>query len=261
MSKKIIFFDIDGTISSHRDFTISKRTREAIKEAQNNGHLAVINTGRTFSELDNEILDIGFDGYICGCGTYILYENTLLLHKTISSDLIRDIISDLHKFNIDACLEGVTAIYYNQEVKAAIFNDFKKTHVENNLNVRTWDDPDISFNKFCIHPLQDGDFDSFYNKYNQSFDFINREDAFHEVVPKGYSKATAIDFMCNHLNIPYENTYALGDSNNDYAMLKYVKHSIAMGNASENILKMASFITKDVDEDGVAYALKHYSII
>jgi len=53
----------------------------------------------------------------------------------------------------------------------------------------------------------------------------------------------------------------LGDSSNDLPMLHYVNYSIAMGNSSEEIREMVSFVTKDVDHDGIAYALKHFNII
>ena len=42
-------------------------------------------------------------------------------------------------------------------------------------------------------------------------------------------------------------------------MLEAVKYGIAMGNANDNLKQIADFITLDVDNDGVAYALKQYT--
>ena len=44
-------------------------------------------------------------------------------------------------------------------------------------------------------------------------------------------------------------------------MLEAVKYGIAMGNANENLKQIADFITLDVDNDGVAYALKQYNVL
>jgi Cof subfamily protein (haloacid dehalogenase superfamily) len=121
--------------------------------------------------------------------------------------------------------------------------------------------PDISVDKFCIFPTSIEGFQAFCDKYQNVLDFIDRGEGFFEVIPKGYSKASGIEFLINYLNIPHENTFAIGDSSNDLPMLEYVKHSIAMGNASKVVLDMASFVTKDVDEDGIAFALKHFHII
>ncbi|NRY46482.1 hydroxymethylpyrimidine pyrophosphatase-like HAD family hydrolase [Clostridium beijerinckii] len=44
-------------------------------------------------------------------------------------------------------------------------------------------------------------------------------------------------------------------------MLKYVKNSIAMGNSTPLLFDLVSFVTKDIEDDGIKYALKHYNII
>ena len=44
-------------------------------------------------------------------------------------------------------------------------------------------------------------------------------------------------------------------------MLEYVKNSIAMGNSHPLLFDLVSFVTKDIEEDGISYALKHYNII
>ena len=45
--KKIIFFDIDGTLISDKNYTIPDSTVTALKELKSKGNLAFINTGRT----------------------------------------------------------------------------------------------------------------------------------------------------------------------------------------------------------------------
>lgn len=69
MDKKLIFFDIDGTLIPEGDTEITKSAVEAIKRAQENGHLCFINTGRPIGTVSSNIMDVSFDGYICGCGT------------------------------------------------------------------------------------------------------------------------------------------------------------------------------------------------
>jgi Cof subfamily protein (haloacid dehalogenase superfamily) len=260
MNTKIIFFDIDGTILSHRTLTISDSTKQAIKQAQANGHLAFVNTGRTLGEMAKEITDIGFDGYICGCGIYISYKGTVLHEVTIPQDKTKELISDLRKYGLEAVLEGKNAIYYDNNISNVVVEKIKREH-SLSFNVKNWDDPDISIDKFCVWHKSDDDYKEFCEKYEQDFDFIIRSKSFSEVIPKGYSKATGIQYILDHLNIPQENTYALGDSTNDLPMLQYVKYSIAMGNSNKDILDLVSYVTEDVDCDGVAQALSHYGII
>ena len=66
MEKKIVFFDIDGTIIDNDTHKIPESTREAIGKMRRNGHIAVVNTGRTWVSIDQELKEMEFDGYICG---------------------------------------------------------------------------------------------------------------------------------------------------------------------------------------------------
>ena len=63
------------------------------------------------------------------------------------------------------------------------------------------------------------------------------------------------------LGIDRENSYAFGDSTNDLSMFEYARHTIAMGEHAKELEPYTEYITRRVEEDGVAYAMKHYGII
>lgn len=262
MEQKLLFFDIDGTILSHRTYEISESTKTAIATARANGHLCFINTGRTKGEMQDFILELGFDGCICGCGTYISLNDEVIFHQTFSQDLIRSVIADLRELELAAFLEGSSSVYYEEGILHP-FLQFTKDgqNKDASIKIETWNAKDMSVDKFCIVYENLDRIALFMDKYKDTFDFINREEDFYEVIAKGYSKATAIAYLENHLKIPHDNTFAFGDSSNDLTMLKYVKHSIAMGNSNPEVLKIATFITKDVDQDGIYHALQHYGLI
>ena len=48
-NRKILFFDIDGTLLSHRTLQIPESAKKSIRKAKEKGHLVFINTGRTIS--------------------------------------------------------------------------------------------------------------------------------------------------------------------------------------------------------------------
>lgn len=95
----------------------------------------------------------------------------------------------------------------------------------------------------------------------KDMDLIDRQNGFFEVVPKGFSKASGIAYILEHMNIPMENAYVFGDSSNDLPMFQYVKHAVAMGIHSNVLEPYAEFVTKTVEEDGIAFAMKHYGLI
>ena len=96
---------------------------------------------------------------------------------------------------------------------------------------------------------------------SDTFVLLNHGDGIIEAVQIGTSKASGIAWLCEHLGVAIEDTYALGDSINDLEMLEFVGHSIAMGNASPRAKEAAEYVTSHIHEDGVYKALEHYGLI
>lgn len=263
MDKKMIFFDIDGTIISEKTNKCPNSTIDAIKRAHENGHLTFINTGRTFFNVGEEIRNIGFDGYVCGCGTYINYKDKPLFYKTIPRDICFELAQKLREYKIDAIFEGINDIYFDQtKIHTGELAELKKWFILRGIDVtKSWDDPELNFDKFVVWFNEDSDYNAFISYISEEFDYIDRGNNFGEIVPKGYSKATGIQFLQQYFDIPLENCYAIGDSANDLPMLKYVTNSIAMGNSTPALFDLVSFVTKDIEDDGIKHALEHYEII
>ena len=264
MNKNIIFFDIDGTIISEEDSSIPDSALTAINTARKNGNLLFINTGRTPAILPKVLREIGFDGYICGCGTYIEYNNNVLINEKLEKSLIIEIIKSLKDFKLEGIIEGDNKVYFDKHENLKnelVHKIYDSQSRDDSIPMGTWDDPNIEASKFVIFINDDSEFDPFYNKFKDKFDFIKRDEYFYEIVPTGYSKATGIKFIIDKLEIPFENTFAIGDSTNDLSMLEYVQNSIAMGNSNPALFPLVSYTTTSLENDGIYNALSHYKII
>ena len=264
--KKLIFFDIDGTLltegSSHY---VPDSTAQALEMLKKNGHICIINTGRPYSALDNVIMSINVSGYICGCGTYIRLDNDVLLAHHLSSELCREIIHELCACKIEWLLEGENAIYYSDkeyhtQIKYAVDGYLKdlpdKIHcIDEN------DCSNVIFDKFCIAVTSESNLSRFRSHFSDKLTFIDRGNSFFEIVPNNYSKATGMKFLEEYLNIDHKNTYAVGDSSNDIPMLEYANTSILMGNAETSLHGYADYITDSVTENGIFNAFRHFELI
>ena len=85
MTRKALFFDIDGTLLTDGTKMLPKSEEEAVKKAREAGHMVFINTGRSrilMQELEGRI---EVDGYLCGCGTLIEVQGRKLMHHVISA--------------------------------------------------------------------------------------------------------------------------------------------------------------------------------
>lgn len=70
-----------------------------------------------------------------------------------------------------------------------------------------------------------------------------------------------MEVILKHYGIAREDSYAFGDSMNDLAMIRYAGNSIIMEKHAKGLETYATFITKDVEDDGIAWAFEKLHII
>ena len=74
-----------------------------------------------------------------------------------------------------------------------------------------------------------------------------------EVTAAGVNKGESLLALADHLGIPREATLAVGDSENDRAMLEKAGVAAVMANGMEHIRRLADIVSEnDNDHDGVA---------
>ena len=110
----VIFFDIDGTLIDNATQIIPESTLRAVKALGENGHLAVVNTGRPFAHIDPRIRQIPFGGWVCGCGMEVILEDTVLLRESLPAE----VFADCHRM-VKEC--NMQVLYEAQE--GAVFTD------------------------------------------------------------------------------------------------------------------------------------------
>jgi hydroxymethylpyrimidine pyrophosphatase-like HAD family hydrolase len=70
------------------------------------------------------------------------------------------------------------------------------------------------------------------------------------------SKGNALAMLASTLDIPLEETMAVGDASNDISMLRVAGLGVAMGQASRRVRASADVVTGSNAEDGLAQALE-----
>lgn len=261
--EKVLFFDIDGTIISEKNDQIPESTIRALKKVKENGHKIIINTGRTRSIIDKRLeKDIDFNGYICGCGTYVEIDSKVLYYKTIDKNKYPNIIKVLKENDMDTILEGKDAIFMDFESEDEVIKHKIKIFQEMGLPVKPYSSKNISFDKFYSIMKNKDNFEEIINYFeSEGLEYIDRGENAIEVVPKDHSKASGMEILLKYLNLEKEDSYVFGDSYNDISMFKYCPNAILMGNGKKDLYDMVKFVTKDVDEDGIEYALKHFDLV
>lgn len=253
----LIFFDIDGTLVGADGRVIPDSAKSAIQRARAGGHICMINTGRTLALVGTDITgQTEFDGMALGCGTRVVYRGKTLLHETFAPEEALRIIDGLHKYEIDACLEGSENNYRDSDDR--IFTEVFRKFISRfrSFGYGSFQEAPGHFDKFLAYVDRVEKMDGFRREYGEKLDFVDREGGFFEIMPRGFSKATAIDFVAGALGIPMEETVAIGDSSNDIPMIERAHIGIAMGNATEDVKEIADHVSTDISENGIENALR-----
>lgn len=260
----LIFFDIDGTLIDEKKRKMPESAAEAIRQARENGHFCMINTGRTRCLVNEKVYgDTEFDGLLLGCGTMITCHGETIFHKTFSAEQAERIIGALKGYRIDAVLEGAQNNYicspgdFFYPAFGAYLNRLDGYLKQIGADgYGSYEEAVGRFDKFYAYTEAREQMAAFERDFKEELDFIDRQGGFFEVMPKGCSKASAMEQAAACLGVPMDSTAAVGDSSNDIQMIECAGIGIAMGNATEQVKRAADYVTTEVDRDGIRNALR-----
>lgn len=256
---------MDGTL---RDGSgqVPKENIRAIRQAQKYGVKVVLCSGRWRENLLESARQIGGIEYlICnnGADIYDIKNDKTIFLKTVSKKACIDIYRFIKKSTLNAKylnLEGAFYIKENNQ-NLPIIKNFKEFLDANKIPqvtiVGTDYDSAIKFINYVEHHK------SIYVGYAAKC-LVYREEiipnnvwCWLDIVNEKCSKGSGVKILCKYLKIDKRNACAMGDGYNDLSMLKNVKYSVAMGNSSAELKNIASFVTLNNDEYGVAHYIKY----
>ncbi|EKN70935.1 Cof-like hydrolase [Neobacillus bataviensis LMG 21833] len=257
-NQSVIFFDIDGTLlDSNKELPSS--TKEAIYKLKELGHIVAIATGRApfmFEDLRKE-LDI--HTYVSYNGQYVVLNGEVIHTNPLN-------IPSLEKLTEAALTNNHPVVFMDHEdMKANVPEHAYITESIGTLNIRQFPTHDPKYYKgrelyqtllFC----PEGE-ESQYEQEFHDFDFIRWHPVSVDILPKGGSKAIGIEKLIEKLGFPAERQFAFGDGLNDLQMLATITNSVAMGNGEEEVKKVAKFVTKSVDDNGILHGLQMVGLL
>lgn len=262
MSRKIVFFDIDGTLLD-RQIGVPKSTKQALKQLKENGHIAILCTGRTKPAIDciDEVMGLPFDGIIAGAGTYVEYKQQEVISKIMSDDHLDKLVALLKEINARYTLEGPKHMYYVEPLSKHQ-KQFMKLYFKDKEVFQRYEKGNAEVHKLFMEQYDMDAFHRLLPEFQKLMEIIYYEKHQEvEMVHKGYSKAEGIKILLKYLKLPLENTYAFGDGPNDLEMLAYVAYGTAMGNSEPIVLQRAKYQTVPITEDGIYHGLKKFGLI
>ena len=272
---KLIALDLDGTLFNSQS-QISAHNIDTIKKANEAGATVVISTGRPYSGLPFEQLKGSGIRFAITTNGSAIYENEsgkYLFEEAMDEHINLPILDFLltKDIHMDAFIGGkgytpVQCVAAGQKLA----NPPALKHYILNTRVRVDNLPlfihenQLKVQKMTLNFYPEGDVfkdREEVRKYLESNPAVTTVSGGYnnlEFTRVDVNKGVGLQKMAQLLDIPVAQTMAVGDTENDLAIIRAAGVGVAMGNATAAVKSAADYITTSNDEDGVAAAIAHF---
>ena len=258
----IVFFDFDGTLVDEKNkiFLPTETTLKAIEQLQRNGHYAVLATGRAKCYVPP--VGIRWDGIIASNGAYAEIAGRVVYNKLMPKSAIEAVIKRSDDIGYIYVLENQDVCYTNGFGNKEFMQALDELDISRE-NFRPIEEAEeLRANKMFLSCDREGMFEEMCDAFKGTLVLgMHRSGASCDCDMEGNNKGIGIDRIAAAVGIPISDTYAFGDSINDYDMIKNVGHGIAMGDHRPELEKVCETVTAAVVDEGVAKGLKKYKLI
>lgn len=260
---KLVAIDLDDTLL-HDDSTVSERTIHVLDEIRKKGIEIVIATGRMYQTAKpiGEAIGIGDSPIIIYSGGVVqrVESGEILYQNAIPLDLAAKVLAlaKKHHWYVQYYSNDVITIaertdvttFYEDITGATIFDkgDAFYTPTSAPDKILAVDSPEKLPAIMQILADECGD----------ALEVVQSKDTFLEIIAKGVSKGAALQSMAEKRGISMEETMAIGNAQNDMAMIQMAGIGVAVANAEDCVKAVADVITESNNDDGVANILEAY---
>ena len=273
---KLVALDLDGTLFDNSS-RISKRNLTAIRSITDKGIHVVISTGRPFEGIPfDQIKGTGINYAITanGSGIYEISTGKCLYENAMDEELVTPILNFLltRDIHMDAfiggkgytpiqCVETAQKLTVPSSIKNYIITT--RTRLDNILQFIHENQLKVQKMTLNFYPAADGTLidRETVRKFlvsNPSITTVCGGYNNVEFTRADANKGVGLRKLAEILGVNPDATMAIGDTENDLAIIEAAGIGVAMGNATDAVKARADYVTTTNTKDGVAAAIEHF---
>ena len=273
---KFVALDLDGTLFDNSS-RISKRNLTAIRSITDKGIHVVISTGRPFEGIPfDQIKGTGINYAITanGSGIYEISTGKCLYENAMDEELVTPILNFLltRDIHMDAfiggkgytpiqCVETAQKLTVPSSIKNYIITT--RTRLDNILQFIHENQLKVQKMTLNFYPAADGTLidRETVRKFlvsNPSITTVCGGYNNLEFTRADANKGVGLRKLAEILGVNPDATMAIGDTENDLAIIEAAGIGVAMGNATDAVKARADYVTTTNTKDGVAAAIEHF---
>nr|WP_182496149.1 HAD family hydrolase [Nesterenkonia jeotgali] len=256
----MVCLDVDGTIVFH-DGRMSEAVKQAGRALVADGHTVVVSTGRSLPATLPVIETFGIEhGYaVCSNGGVTvridvsLEEGYEVLDRRVfdpasALDALVDRLPNA-RYAIETSLgdflstERFEDMSFGLDARGVSFQEMKQAEAVRlvvNSTESTAEEFALAVQSIGLHGVT----------YSVGWS------AWLDIAAAGVTKGSSLEALRERLQVPAEDTVAVGDGRNDIEMLGWAARGVAMGQAPQEVVDVADELTAPVEEDGLVPVLR-----
>ena len=274
MKKKLIFLDVDNTLTHAGSHVPPESAVRACKRARELGHKVFLCSGRNYGML-KPLEKYGFDGGIASCGGYVYAGSEVLYDCPMTEEDKERLLTLFRENGVSVSIEGVIDSF-NDDMAMRFIDPASgaNSHLRKMIKA-VWVD-------LAPRPIEEYDGQPVYKMVFVTasedqiaaakaelgdrlmfigHDFSQHDCQFNEVIGREYNKGSAVRLVAGKLGFDIADTIGFGDSMLDVEMIEAVGTSVCMDSGSPKLKEMSDIVCPGVDEDGIEWGFRELGLI
>jgi Cof subfamily protein (haloacid dehalogenase superfamily) len=265
---KLLVIDVDGTLINN-EANISGATAEALQAAKEAGIVISLSTGRSVKSCQRYVEELSLDNY------HVFFDGALVSRPATDENIyiqslkaqdVKELVEFAREKDINIEITSIDRYFSERETWStrAKQDYFGVTTTIGDLT-GLWEREEIIRADIVVTNREEEAIAAeFIDHFTGRLQFTEAHTprlpdvTFVNITSPGLSKGKALEALAAHLCIPLESVAAAGDWKNDIPLLTTAGLGIAMGNAHDDLKAVADYVTLDVDDDGLAVAIKKF---
>ncbi len=272
--EKLIFLDIDGTLTEAGTNVPPKSAVKAMELARANGHKLFLCTGRNYDML-KPLLAYPFDGMVSSSGGYVTVGDEVLMDSPMPDETLKLALDVLHKNGVFCTIEGKDGSFGDANLKDFLdsteggnseIERWRKALSEN-LGIRPMEEYDGQpVYKIVIMAREAGQISECRALLEKDFSFVIQDVPAHgcvngEILSRSFDKGLGVKKIVEYFGADIKDSIGYGDSMNDLEMVEAVGYAVCMENGSDTLKQLADEVCPAVTEDGILRSFAKLDLI
>lgn len=274
MDSKLVFLDIDGTLTSPGSNEPPESALKAIWKAQERGHKVFLCSGRNYDML-KPLLKFGFDGAVASGGGYVFAGDDVLYDCPMTDEQRKKALALFKEGGVLRTIEAKDASYCDEGM-----GEFLEKSSGGNSELLRW--REALEKDLGIQPMSEYDNRPIYKVVFMCSDIsqldaakAELEDEFMflvqdlaganclngELINRKFDKGSGVRLVAETFGYDIADTIGFGDSMNDLEMIETVGTSVCMDNGSPKLKELSDIIAPAVADDGLEWGFRKLGLI